>query len=141
MIAGKRVVGGDTPLHIACDDGNLDEVRRLLQEGWDPNALNLRHQTPLHLAARHYSQDYLPIVGLLVECGASVGAKDRDGNTPSQVCMCVRATAMTVQGLGGVYIAMQLSQAIVLLLMFACFLTVMTTIFVANAAAQLMRND
>jgi hypothetical protein len=103
-----QVVIGDSPLHAAADDGNFLEVRRLLREGWNPNALNLRNQvlnectwaaamhrgircmlrasqTPLHLAARHYSDVFLPIVGALVECGASISVKDRDGNTPSQV--------------------------------------------------------
>jgi ankyrin len=85
----RQAVGGDTPLHIAADEGNLQEVRRLLKEGWDPNAQNLRQQTPLHLAARHYADEFLPVVGVLVECGASVSVKDKDGFTPSQVGPCM----------------------------------------------------
>ena len=42
-------------------------------------------QTPLHLAARHYADEFLPVVGMLVECGANVGAVDRDGFTPPQL--------------------------------------------------------
>jgi hypothetical protein len=50
-------------------------------------------QTPLHLAARHYSLTFLPIVIMLLECGACIGAVDREGNTAAQVtrriCVCV----------------------------------------------------
>jgi Ankyrin repeats (many copies) len=91
LFVQRQTVGGDTPLHIAADEGNLDEVRRLLKEGWDPNAQNLRQQTPLHLAARHYASEFLPVVGVLVECGASVSMKDKEGYTASQVCVCARA--------------------------------------------------
>ena len=52
---------------------------------WDVVFLLLRGQTPLHLAARHYSPIFLPIVLVLVECGANAMLKDENGHTPSQV--------------------------------------------------------
>ena len=54
-------------------------------------------QTPLHLSARHYSERYLPITLMLIECGANVTLEDRDGKTPGQVrlhnSVCLRMRA------------------------------------------------
>ena len=52
-------------------------------------------QTPLHLSARHYSERYLPITLMLIECGANVTLEDRDGKTPGQVRLHASVLSVT----------------------------------------------
>lgn len=40
-----------TPLHIACEYGNLEAVKILLDHGARDNAQNRDFETPMHLAA------------------------------------------------------------------------------------------
>lgn len=80
-IAFKRNEKGETPVHIACMSGNLNQVRRLLDQG---HAVNIRDNAgwmPLHEAANYGHSD---IVKLLIERGASIndkGGKMCDGVT------------------------------------------------------------
>ena len=77
---------GDPPL---CDvlifAGTSDEgkaieiVRRLLEQGADPNMCESGHSTPLHRAA---SKGFLEVTCLLLSYGAKVNEKDEDGRTP-----------------------------------------------------------
>jgi hypothetical protein len=69
----------DLDLHYAVRDGDLKEVRKLLDKGADVNARDKYGWTPLHEAA---SYGHLDIVKLLVERGADVNARDKDGRTP-----------------------------------------------------------
>jgi len=67
-------------LHYAVDDGQEDMVRILAEKGKAP--LNIPDQSgwyPLHLASGH---GYVEIVKLLVNKGADINVKDKDGNTP-----------------------------------------------------------
>jgi len=83
-----------SPLHIAADECNIEEVRDLLgkmhlqpdnvQSGL-VNARNEHGRSPLHLACSHMSFEYADIVILLIECGAHVLALDDDGNSPLDV--------------------------------------------------------
>jgi hypothetical protein len=63
----------------AASRGDLEKVKRLLNEGADVNAKNKYGQTPLHWAA---TWGHLDIVKLLVDRGADINAKDEDGETP-----------------------------------------------------------
>ncbi len=69
----------DAGLHAAVRSGNIEEVRRLLDEGRDPNALGARRQTPLHAAA---GMGHVAIAQLLLERGADVNAIGPNGVTP-----------------------------------------------------------
>jgi ankyrin repeat protein len=68
-------------LHDAAQSGNIEEVKRLLNEGYQPNEFDDLGKTPLHYAAegRH-----LETMKLLIDSGASVNAHDERviGDTP-----------------------------------------------------------
>lgn len=104
---------GRTLLHLACQDNNLEPVRRLIEQGADINAADGGGITPLLMSIRHNTLEvakelirlgaaldyavpdnkatYLhwalsckatDIAKLLIEAGAPIDEKDRDGWTP-----------------------------------------------------------
>jgi len=100
---------GDKPLHVAVRRGRLIIARELLKNGADPNAENVGGETPLQVAlaegktqlagvlfeagAMDDAQELLfalaragiddrDSLGLLIERGADVDAKDESGLTP-----------------------------------------------------------
>jgi len=68
-----------TDLHKAAFDGNVEEVKKLLKKGADPNVQDKDGWTPLHLAA---SEGHVDVAKLLLEHGADPNAQDKHGNTP-----------------------------------------------------------
>jgi hypothetical protein len=74
--------GGITPLHRATDRPHL--VKALLAHGADPNTRHDGGITPLHWAVQ---VPQLESARLLIDAGADVNAKDRQGRTPLD---CVR---------------------------------------------------
>lgn len=69
-------------LHYAADDGDLNEVRKLLEEGYDINAFDDSLSfTPLHYAviSEHYK-----VASYLLDSGADINAHDEEhiGETP-----------------------------------------------------------
>ena len=69
-------------LHFAADEGDLDKVKQLIEQGYDINAFDADLSlTPLHYAVR---REYLAVVQYLLSCGADVNAHDEDknGETP-----------------------------------------------------------
>lgn len=71
---------GMTPLHYASQDGNIENVRILLEnETIDMDLGNDTEQTPLHLAA---GGGYMEIVEALVGNGADINIQDAYGMTP-----------------------------------------------------------
>jgi ankyrin repeat protein len=70
---------GRTALMNAIIDRRLDDARRELMKGADPNVADRNGLTALHFASRDHS---LELVTLLVEHGANVNAQDRHGNSP-----------------------------------------------------------
>eukprot|EP00850_Spirogloea_muscicola_P007330 SM000037S13465 [mRNA] locus=s37:43200:49998:+ [translate_table: standard] len=78
--------GGDVQLEAPASElcnavmnGNIDYVRRLLENGVDPNSADYDLRTPLHVAA---AEGYVVFVRLLLDAGASLLARDRWGNLP-----------------------------------------------------------
>jgi len=69
-------------LHSAAQEGDLAEVNRLVEEGYDVNAFDDDLPlTPLHYAVR---EGHLEVAGYLLSVGADVNAHDesRIGETP-----------------------------------------------------------
>ncbi len=57
-----------TPLHAAAKHGNIEELRRLLREGANPNVQDVELNTPLHCASSYGAID------LLLRAGADPNA-------------------------------------------------------------------
>jgi ankyrin repeat protein len=68
-------------LHFAAQDGNVDEVTRLLAAGYQPNVFDELGKTPLHYAA---ARGHVDVMRVLLASGADVNANDERviGNTP-----------------------------------------------------------
>ena len=66
-------------LHAAAEEGNMDVLKALLEQGEDINVKNESHRTPLNLAAAKGNAN---VVRLLTERGAEVDSCDKRGWTP-----------------------------------------------------------
>ena len=69
----------EPPLHDAAKNGDIEEVRELLDAGIDVNSLNSEGATPLHWAA---FKGHVEVAKLLVKRGAKVNALTKKGSTP-----------------------------------------------------------
>jgi ankyrin repeat protein len=72
-------LGGDTALHYACQQFDVDVVKQLLKAGADPNALDTHGWTPLTRAAEG---NQLEIAQALLAAGADPLVEDKQGLTP-----------------------------------------------------------
>ena len=68
-----------SPLHEAVRDGDLPQVKKLLDQKANVNATDAARRTPLHYAA---ANGEVSIARLLISYGADVDSQDRQGNTP-----------------------------------------------------------
>lgn len=68
-------------LHDAAGSGDIEESKRLLKEGHQPNEFDDIGKTPLHYAAKG---QHLELMKLLIDSGANVNAHDERviGDTP-----------------------------------------------------------
>ncbi len=72
-------INSNTPLHIACLNGNLQIAELLLQKKPGINAKNIKLSTPLYLACQN---GHMQIVELLIQNGADVNSKAQNSFTP-----------------------------------------------------------
>jgi ammonium transporter Rh len=77
--ASKPAEAFELELIRACSKGDLESVRRLLNNKVDPNCCDYDRRTPLHLAVDIKNVD---IVKLLLKSGADKHCVDRFGNSP-----------------------------------------------------------
>jgi ankyrin repeat protein len=68
----------DSPIHWACYEGNLSDLKEMLVIGVNVNAKGDIGDTPLHQAAL---KGHLSIVKLLLEAGADITAVNDYGDT------------------------------------------------------------
>jgi ankyrin repeat protein len=82
-------------LHVACDrlNNTLGIVKLLLDNGILADVMNDHDQTPLHFAAERLNHSTML---LLIQYGANVNARDKDGDTP--------ITFLMQSGFGELYI-------------------------------------
>ena len=77
---------GYTPLHIACQNGDTNEVEKLLKDGANVNETNVHGETPLHIACGCDGRETInmEIIKLLIYHNADHTIKDfnRDLSTP-----------------------------------------------------------
>uniref|UniRef100_A0A1I8Q8X6 Tonsoku-like protein n=1 Tax=Stomoxys calcitrans TaxID=35570 RepID=A0A1I8Q8X6_STOCA len=74
----KRNNKGETQLHQACIAGNIELVRRLIDQGHVVNVRDHAGWLPLHEACNH---GYLDIVELLLDRGGAVAINDKGGTS------------------------------------------------------------
>lgn len=77
----------ETPLHLACESGQIEIVGLLLAAGADLKARTAAGRTPLHLAA---AQGRNELVAKLVAAGAFLEAEDEAKNTPLHMAVHFR---------------------------------------------------
>jgi ankyrin repeat protein len=68
-----------TPLHFAADNGSIEVIELLLENGADLKAIDVDGDTPLHWAAFAGHQD---VVELFIAAGAEINTKNKKGLTP-----------------------------------------------------------
>ena len=80
-----------TPLHLSCENDDVDAVRALLVRGADPTSICEGGKTALHILCKtvahstHAYQNSLAIFRLLHDHGLNVNATDEVGETPLHV--------------------------------------------------------
>ena len=75
---------GNTPLHIACVRGNLDEVETLLNAGAEVNTYGELGNTPLHEAV---VQSHKEVVKRLLLSGADPNLANENGETAGDIAV------------------------------------------------------
>jgi len=76
----ERQYQGNTPLHIAAQQGRLEVIRLLLDRGAPVDTLNDERQTAFQQAAIAYRSN-ISLLALMISRGADVNHSDSKGNT------------------------------------------------------------
>ena len=77
LLIGYAESGG--PLHEAAKKGNIDRVKRLIEEGANVDERDENNDTPLFIAV---GQGHKEVAEILIFKGADVNAVDKRGRTP-----------------------------------------------------------
>ncbi|XP_026322920.1 ankyrin repeat domain-containing protein 11 isoform X3 [Hyposmocoma kahamanoa] len=75
----QRNLRGETSLHVAAIKGDHEQVKKLLDQGQNPDVPDFAGWTPLHEAC---SFGFMDVAEVLVKGGANVNAKGLDDDTP-----------------------------------------------------------
>ncbi len=75
---------GNTPLHVAAEDGNIDIINLLIKNNADIHAVNHFCRTPLHYGVE---TDDIDIIRLFISNGANVNSSNEDFYTPFQLAI------------------------------------------------------
>ncbi len=81
-LVNARKDNGETPLHEATYQGNLEIINALVQRGAEIDAKKTGGFTPLHIAAQRGHED---VVDYLLKNRANPSSKDEYGMTPGDV--------------------------------------------------------
>jgi len=73
---------GYTPLHLACEQGHVEVVRRLIESGANKDLADKYGETPLHIAC---IEGHLEVARLLIQSGANNNLADDEGQTPLHI--------------------------------------------------------
>ena len=92
---GAAAHAADAPLADAAEQADWNQLRRLLEDGIDPNAPQVDGMTALHWAAWH---DHAESASRLIDRGANVAAKNRYGVTALSLA-CTNGNAAIVERL------------------------------------------
>lgn len=68
-----------SPLHLACDIGNIEIVQLLLENGADTDVLDNNFMTPLHYAA---NRNHFKIIKKLIKYKAKINLSDKYNRLP-----------------------------------------------------------
>lgn len=80
---------GYTALMYACMYGHADFVKMLVENGANPNLVDYKHETPLHLAC---VQNSVKISLHLISHGANMNVRDVFDNTPLSIAVIDRSS-------------------------------------------------
>lgn len=80
-------------LFTAAKDGDVEAVKKALEEGADINGKTITGFTPLHFAA---DRGYRELAKILIDKDADINAKDDSGQTPLQWAVDNEHTEMVV---------------------------------------------
>ncbi|MBN3276216.1 TRPA1 protein, partial [Polyodon spathula] len=78
---------GNTPLHLAVKNKQLESCRTLLELGADPNILNVNLMSALHMAVNLRHNDIVEV--LLSHSSVDVNLEGDLGNTPVMLACCI----------------------------------------------------
>ncbi len=96
FLVGSTVASAAS-LHVAARDGDLEQVRALIDAGSDLNAQGDNGETALNTAIL---EGHVSVAGLLIDRGADLGARNRGGFTPLHAAAYVNAVEIAERLLG-----------------------------------------
>ena len=73
---------GDTAINLAANSGHIENIKYLMQHGWDINEANNDGVAPLHSAVCTESEKGFEIVKFLMEHVTDINAKTSEDSTP-----------------------------------------------------------